>query len=231
VDFISQNGFGDSLSAITDFLGFFAADGPAGEKAFYDFLGMAHNELKGQGRQTTEGQSLSSLGEPGIIGGYNDIRTLYNIQTGFNGPAMNLADDNLIAIQDSLGESKQMVLINLESDSLGGFIGWTSAVDSVNHGEIKSGTKVLAGASYYDYVAIIIMISSFEGFDQVTGHLVGTNADGIVLIGTVQGDINHLGIHFIMFVPDPFEIGWGTYFGPDYLLIRSFLNSHYFPSY
>ncbi len=66
---------------------------------------------------------------------------------------------------------------------------------------------VLAGASDYYHVALIIMIGAGEGLDQLISHLAGADADGIVLVRAVQGDVDYLGILGIMFVLDPFEIG------------------------
>jgi hypothetical protein len=208
----------DGLGAITDFLGFFAADGSTGQKAFYDLFGMAHEQLDGYGGQTAEGQSLSSLGELGIVGSDNDIRAFYDVQAGFDGPAVYLGDDDFIAVQDSLGETEQMVLVDLESDSLGGFVGRAAAIDSVDHGQVKAGAEVLSGAFNYYHVALIIMISAGEGLDQFTGHLIGTNADGVVLLGAVQGDVNYLGIHRIMFVLEGSKIGGFEHFFVHYLL-------------
>ena len=187
VDFGFQVGFGYGFGYIAGFFSLFTADGTAGKQDFFYFLGVAHDQLERQGGKAAEGEPLTHLGDFGGVRADYDVSCFSDVQAGFDGPAVYLHHDYLVAVQDCLGEPVKLVLVCLESDSLAGFEALGAAVYAVNHGKVEPGAVVLAGA-FKDYnVAVIIMVDFPHGLFDIAGHVFFTDADAVVFVRAVQG--------------------------------------------
>ena len=98
---------------------------------------------------------------------------------------MYLHHDDLVAVQNSLREAVELVLVGLEPDSLARFDALGAPVDAVNHGKVEPGAEIPAGALEDNHVAVVIVVDFPHSLLDFTGHLIFTNADSIVLVRTV----------------------------------------------